>query len=60
MIRRIKKVDDEIVVKIEEFEELGHEICMGIRHGLFGAMADKDASIDNTIMEALAEVRRWL
>lgn len=39
---------------------LGHEICMGVRHGLFGAKAAPDVSIDgadfaNSVAEAIRE-----
>lgn len=34
--------------------ELAHEICMGIRHGLFGADSEKNESINNNdIADAL-------
>jgi len=29
-------------------ERLGHEISMGIRHGIFGSNANNNATIDNT------------
>jgi hypothetical protein len=35
--------------RLEVGEDLGHEICMGIRHGLFGREADDKISINNTL-----------
>ena len=30
-------------------DDLGHQICMGIRHGLFGASTIQEANIGNEI-----------
>lgn len=34
-----------------DMNEFGHELCMGIRHGLFGASASHSESINNGFME---------
>lgn len=43
-----------------EIEGLDHEICMGIRKGLFGANAVNDDSIDNSISEIANSIDRFI
>ena len=42
-IRENEMIPD-LVIEIKDFD-LSHELCMGIRHGLFGAKADEDDSV---------------
>lgn len=34
-----------------DMNEFGHEICMGIRHGLYGASCNSETNIDHPLME---------
>ncbi len=55
----IKKVDVNSYKGIIDMNAFGHELCMGIRHGLYGSHASTDVNIDYPLMhgaEGLHEI----
>ena len=53
---------NDYVIEIHDFSDLGHEICMGIRHGLFGGDAtDTDVLADGqAIKDGIVEAAQIL
>ena len=45
----IKKDGKEVGSITFDMNELGHELCMGIRHGLYGVNADENADISDAL-----------
>ena len=50
----VHKTDDgDLEIDVNLDTELAHEICMGLRYGLFGSDASDGASIDGTVEDIM-------
>lgn len=54
---RLEGKEQSLFIEVD-MKAFGHELCMGIRHGLFGSHAQQDVNIDYPLMHGAEGLHR--